>query len=132
MTDTVASANRRLVLEYIRIFYNEKDFDRARPMLTEDFANHHTGVGTGRERTIETFREQVGVPLPDFTLTVLRSIAEGDFVWTCGVVRAFPDTPSALVVDIWRVENGRLAEHWDVAQGLPSDGTAAELIAEVS
>ncbi|MET9643289.1 nuclear transport factor 2 family protein [Streptomyces syringium] len=123
-------ANKDLVSEYIEAFYNAKDFDRAKSLLTEDFANHHPGVGAGRDRTVETFREQAAGPFPAFSLTVLRMIAEGEFVWTHSVARIAPQAPPAVVVDIWRVEDGKLAEHWDVGQAVPEGTTLDEMVSD--
>jgi predicted SnoaL-like aldol condensation-catalyzing enzyme len=120
-------ANKELVAEYIRLFYNEKDFDRARELLTEGFVNHHHGVGAGRDRTVRTFRAAVSA-MPEFSLTVRRVVAEGDQVWTQSVARAAPGAHPSVVVDIWRIEDGRLAEHWDVGQAVPDGSTLAEMI----
>ncbi|WP_435278865.1 nuclear transport factor 2 family protein [Streptomyces sp. 1222.5] len=119
--------NKELVSEYIRLFYNEKDFDRARELLTEGFVNHHHGVGAGRDRTVETFRAAVSV-MPEFSLTVRRVVAEGDQVWTHSVAKAAPGAHPSVVVDIWRVEDGRLAEHWDVGQPVPEGSTLDAMV----
>ncbi|RLU89242.1 hypothetical protein CTZ27_22685 [Streptomyces griseocarneus] len=122
-------ANKDLVTEYIRLFYNDKDFGRARLLLTEGFVNHHPGVGAGRDRTVEAF-SGAAAAMPGFSLTVRRIVAEGDQVWTHSVAKAAPDAQPAVVVDIWRIEDGRLAEHWDVAQGVPEDSSLEELVDE--
>ncbi len=128
--ETSTKANKELVLEFIRAFYNDKDFDRAEELLTEDFANHHPGVGVGRDRTISTFREQAAEPFPAFSLTVRRIVAEGDYVWTHSLVRVMPEAAGAVVVDIWRVRDGLLAEKWDVAQGVPEGSSADEMMSD--
>jgi len=128
-TDSL-KANKELVSEFIRVFYNDKDFDRARTMLTEDFTNHHPGAGVGPDRTVDSFREHAATPFPDFSLTLQRMIAEDDQVWTHGVVRVSPDAPPVIVVDLWRIEDGRLAEHWDVGQAVPEGSTLDEMIAD--
>ncbi|MFJ9130439.1 nuclear transport factor 2 family protein [Streptomyces sp. NPDC102340] len=119
-------ANKELVAEYIRLFYNEKDFDRARELLAEGFVNHHHGVGVGRDRTVETFRGAAS-QMPEFSLTVRRIVAEGDQVWTHSVARVAPGAHPSVVVDIWRIDNGELAEHWDVGQAVPEGSTLAEM-----
>jgi predicted SnoaL-like aldol condensation-catalyzing enzyme len=128
-TDSLA-ANKKLVTEFIRSFYNEKDLDRARSLLAEKFVNHHPGVGVGRERTLDSFREQVVEHLPQFSLTVRRMVAEGDYVWTHSLVKPFPDAPDVVVVDIWRIQDGVLAEHWDVGQSVPEDSTVDEMLSD--
>lgn len=117
--------NKELVSAYIEAFYNDKDFDRAGAMLTDDFHNHHPGVGVGRQRTIETFSAQA---TPSFTYSIQRIIAEDSFVWTHGVVSVAPGVPPVVVVDIWRVADGLLAEHWDVAQAVPPETSLEEMV----
>jgi predicted SnoaL-like aldol condensation-catalyzing enzyme len=121
--------NKNLIREFYQTFYNSKDFDRARTMLTEDFVNHHPGVDSGRDNTIKGFQEQVADHFPQFSLEVRRIIAEGDFVWTHGLIRLAPDKPAAISVDIWRIADGLLAEHWDVGQSIPEGLTADDLLA---
>lgn len=122
--------NKKLVSEFIRSFYNEKDFHRARLMLAEGFVNHHPGVGVGRDRTINGFREHVAEQFPKFSLTIRRMVAEGDYVWTHGLVKLAPDAPDVVVVDIWRIHDGMLAEHWDVGQSVPEDSTVDEMLSD--
>lgn len=124
------AANKKIVSEFIQFFYNEKDLDRARSMLAENFANHHPGVGVGRDQTIEGFREQIVKPFPEFSLTIRRMIAEGDYVWTHGLVKLAPTAPDVIVVDIWRIHDGMLAEHWDVGQSVPENCTVDEMISD--
>ncbi|WP_107657101.1 nuclear transport factor 2 family protein [Nocardia suismassiliense] len=121
---------KTLVSDFIRLFYNEKNFDRAAELLRPDFVNHHPGVGVGRQRTVDTFRKEVGDPFPEFTLTIRRMVAEDDHVWTHGLVQLEPDGPVVIVVDIWRIEDGLLAEKWDVHQGVPEGSSVAEMISD--
>lgn len=127
--DDRLAAHKELVHRFCEAFYNSKDFDLARTMLTEDFANHHPGVEAGRDNTISGFRQQVVDALPEFSLEIRRIVAEGDFVWTHGLIRRAPGEPIAVSVDIWRVADGLLAEHWDVGQPIPDGSTADDLLA---
>lgn len=125
LADPPAAATTQLVLSFIEAFYNDKDFERAGELLSEDFVNHHPGVGVGRQRTIDTFRRWVAEPQPGFSLVVRRTVAEGDLVVTHAHARPAPEADGAVVVDIWRVEGGRLVEKWDVGQA-PPDGSSIE------
>jgi predicted SnoaL-like aldol condensation-catalyzing enzyme len=127
-SDDGTPAPRELVLAFIEAFYNEKDFERAAGMLAEDFANHHPGVGVGRQRTVETFSRWVAEPLPDLSLTVRRVIAEGELVVTHSHLVPTPGATGAAVVDIWRVAGGRLAEKWDVGQDITADSSVDEML----
>jgi predicted SnoaL-like aldol condensation-catalyzing enzyme len=127
-TDSYAT-HKDLVRKFYQAFYNNKDFDRARTMLTEDFINHHPGVDVGRDNTIRGFQEQIVDHFPEFSLEIRRIIAEDDFVWTHGLIRLVADKPAAVSVDIWRIVDGLLAEHWDVGQAIPDGLTADDLLA---
>lgn len=48
----------------------------------------------------------------DFRYELVRTISEGDFVVTHGVYHGFGPQPM-IAFDLWRVENGLIAEHWD-------------------
>lgn len=45
-------------------------------------------------------------------------IGEGNFVLVVSEIKS-PQGTSAAVYDMWRVENGKVAEHWDVGQNVP-------------
>lgn len=123
------AAHKDLVRNFYDAFYNSKDFDRARTMLAEDFINHRPGVGIGRDSTINGFQEQIVAHFPDFSLEIRRIIAEDDFVWTHGLVRLAADRPPVISVDIWRITDGLLAEHWDVGQPIPEGMTEDDMLA---
>ncbi|WP_051765697.1 nuclear transport factor 2 family protein [Saccharothrix syringae] len=115
------AANKELVADFCETFYNAKDFARAATLLADDFHNHHHGAGIGPARTVDSFREQVSDRFPGFSLEIRRAVAEGDLVWTYGLVRFDEGAPVAATVDIWRVADGKLAEKWDVGQAVTEE-----------
>jgi predicted SnoaL-like aldol condensation-catalyzing enzyme len=60
---------------------------------------------------------------PELSVELKRVIAEGDLVVTHGLLKTSPDDRGTAAADIFRVENGKVVEHWDVLQPVP--GTAA-------
>lgn len=123
-----ATANKALVRRYCQAFYNDKDFALAQTMLADGFVNHHPGAGSGPDATIRSFRAQIADRFPAFTLRIRRIVAGADYVWTHSLVSLDGETPSAVTVDIWRIADGMLAEHWDVAQQLPEDVAVDDII----
>lgn len=119
--------NRQTVLDFYRLFYNEKRFDEGAQLLAESFVNHHPGTkGHGRQGMIDDFgRHARG--LPGFHIDAKRLVAEGDYVWSHNLITGLPQGGQAVSVEIWRFENGVIAEHWDVAQGLTSDQDPASM-----
>jgi predicted SnoaL-like aldol condensation-catalyzing enzyme len=60
---------------------------------------------------------------PKLRLDFKRVIAEGDFVVVHSHLKPNSSDRGRAVVDIFRVENERLVEHWDVMQPVPSQAT---------
>ena len=66
--------------------------------------------------------EKIGVlSAPKSKVDVLRAAAEGDLVFLQIRQPKSPQSPEMVIVDIFRVENGKIAEHWDVMQAVPAD-----------
>jgi predicted SnoaL-like aldol condensation-catalyzing enzyme len=57
---------------------------------------------------------------PDAVQTIHRSFVDGDHVIVHVHVARWKGDPGMAVVDIFRLENGMIAEHWDVLQDVPS------------
>ena len=55
---------------------------------------------------------------PDAHFEIQRIIVEGDLAMV-HVKASLPGAPDASVADIYRFENGRIVEHWDVLQQVP-------------
>lgn len=114
--------SKKTLLEFYRLFYNEKRFEEGAALLNENFVNHHPGAqGKGRQGMIDDFGHAAKTIFPNFHIEAKRLVAEGDFVWTHSLVTGLPQGGRAVSVDIWRFENGQIAEHWDVAQSLKPD-----------
>ena len=55
------------------------------------------------------------------TFDIRRVIAENDLVVVHYLLKMSPDDLGQAVVDIFRVEDGRIVEHWDVLQPVPAE-----------
>jgi len=96
--------------------------------MRDDYIQHNEDAPQGKVGFIQFF-EGIFKGLPDFSYTIKRIIAEGDIVMMYSTTTAThkgewlgnPPTGNKLnfdVVDIFRIENGKIAEHWDVADTL--------------
>lgn len=56
---------------------------------------------------------------PDLKLDIKRVIAEGDIVVTHSHLVLEPGTPGRALADFFRLEDGKVVEHWDVVQDIP-------------
>jgi predicted SnoaL-like aldol condensation-catalyzing enzyme len=110
--------NKALVSGFIDSVFNAKQLDRIDSFLAPDYIQHNPGVPTGREG----FRAAIGgflTATPTYRFEVKRMIAEGDLVVVHGHGRAAPEDRGTAIVDIYRVVDGKLVEHWDVMQAVP-------------
>ena len=77
---------------------------------------HHNPFFEGSAEALKAGMEENARQNPDKVLEVKRAIAEGDFVAVHSHVRQKPGEPGAAVVHIFRFENGRMVELWDLGQ----------------
>lgn len=114
----VQRRNKAISVKFLDEFFNKKNFAVAEQFLTEDYKQHNPGVVTGRQGLIE-FATEFLKANPELTMEVKRVMAEGDYVFLHVHLKFHPTDRGAAVADIYRIENGKIAEHWDVMQPIP-------------
>jgi predicted SnoaL-like aldol condensation-catalyzing enzyme len=82
---------------------------------------HHNPFFEGSAESLMAAMEEKARQNPDKTLEVKRAIAEGAFVAVHAYVRHKSNDPGAAVIHIFRFENGRIVELWDVGQPVPAE-----------
>jgi predicted SnoaL-like aldol condensation-catalyzing enzyme len=80
---------------------------------------HHNPFFEGSAGALQAGMEENSWQSPDKVFTILRTVSEGDFVVTHSHVQQNPDQRGAVVVHIFRFENGHIVELWDVGQPIP-------------
>jgi predicted SnoaL-like aldol condensation-catalyzing enzyme len=72
--------------------------------------------------SVKQMLENMGISnWPKQKVDFKRVIAEGDLVMLQVVQPKSGDMPETVIVDIFRVENGKIAEHWDLMQAVPAN-----------
>jgi predicted SnoaL-like aldol condensation-catalyzing enzyme len=104
-------ANKALVLEAMTALFQRKDVLAVERLYSPDYIQHNPEIPQGREALAKLVAQ---LP-PAVHYEPGLVIAEGAYVAIHGRIRGWAPEPQ-VVVDIFRVENGRLAEHWDVLQ----------------
>jgi predicted SnoaL-like aldol condensation-catalyzing enzyme len=114
-----AEHNRRLAVRGFREFA-AGNVDVLRTLLHEDFVEHSPGNPSGRDAFIEFIAK---APVAGARLDLKRVIADDDHV-VMHYHMSTSDTPDdgrgVAVVDIWRMVDGQIVEHWDVLQDVPA------------
>lgn len=106
---------KQLITAFYQQFFNEHDLTAPLRMVREDYIQHNPGVGQGRQALIDAFAEKFKHN-PDFHLEIQMIIAEGDMVAVYLKNTDVNGRTKARVVDVYRLEDHMLAEHWDVLQ----------------
>lgn len=111
-------SNKELIREFYSEVFNAHNAPLAAKYLREDYIQHNPGVPQGAAGFIEAFDAKFKSGAY-FHLEIKDLIEEGDKIVV--YLKALkPDGSTATrVVDIYRIEDGKLAEHWDVLQ--PAD-----------
>jgi predicted SnoaL-like aldol condensation-catalyzing enzyme len=113
MSTSHEEKNKSIVLEAFETLFNKRDYKNALKLWSPKYIQHSAHIPPGRDGLIELVKN---------VLTTMRYenqaiVAEGDLVLLHGRFSGLGDgVPNWVVVDIVRMENGVLAEHWDVIQ----------------
>jgi predicted SnoaL-like aldol condensation-catalyzing enzyme len=103
-------------------FYHEVllpfDYTHAHKYLSESYKQHDAMAEDGPEG-LRKFLEQARIDYPDSVTTIKRAFVDDDYVIFHVHVMLEPGTRGFAVVDIFRMENGKIMEHWDVIQPVP-------------
>ncbi len=110
--------NKSLIRDFYRRAVNQGDIAFAEQLIADDYIQHSKAVKPGKAGILEalTYMKQMPKP-PSTTPPFVRLIAEGDFVVTN--LSFNWSGKQRVVVDLFRIENGKAAEHWDAVQDQP-------------
>lgn len=111
--------NKALVLEAMTSLFQRRDTSAIERLYTQDYIQHNPDIPQGRDALVAIVAQ---LPEEVFYEPGLM-VSEGDLVAIHGRIRGWSDKPQ-VVVDLFRVKGGKLAEHWDVLQNEAS-GTSA-------
>lgn len=106
---------REVVLDFYQAALNDKEADRAAALVTTGYLQHNPAVRDGREG-LRAFVEFLRQRFPESKNTIIRTISEDDLVVLHVHSVREVGKPGRAIVDIFRVEDGLVAEHWDVIQ----------------
>lgn len=103
--------NKALVLDAMTSLFQRHDTSAVERLYAADYIQHNPNIPQGRD----ALQALVAGLSPSVYYEPGLIIAEGDLVAIHGRIRGWADIPQ-VVVDIFRVEEGKLVEHWDVLQ----------------
>ena len=121
----VAQQNTAVVLAYMDTVFNKHEVEQAFKLyVAPQFRQHNPTIADGNAAALQALTRYTHEQFPEVRLEVKRTVAQGDLVAVHS--RYFKHTSDRAsghgqaVVDIYRLEHGKIVEHWDVAQDIPA------------
>jgi len=111
-------ANLQLVLAVYEQVLKPLDAASVDKFFASDYVQHNPMARTGADG-LKSFLEWARASSPRAEHRIKRMFADGDHVVAHVHVIINPGELGNAVVDIFRIADGRIAEHWDVAQPVP-------------
>jgi len=112
------AANKALVLAFYEQAFNDRQPEEAATHLGAGYTQHNPGALDGAEGFISYMLWLHG-QYPELHLDIKRAIAEDDLVVTHSNLHLTPGDLGMAAIDILRIVDGKIVEHWDVMQDVP-------------
>ena len=121
-----AKRNKELIEAFCATVFNGHDLSGLSQCMRDDYIQHNPDCPQGKAGFTEFF-QVIFKAMPDFKYSIKQIIAEGNLVWmycrvsgthTGGEWLGVPPSGNRLdfdAVDMFRIQDGMIAEHWDVA-----------------
>ncbi len=115
--DALTERNKKVVRDFYTTVLIGRDVDAAPKFVRADYIQHNPQVPTGLKGFMDTFRERFAQKLPpDYKRELLNVVGDNDIVITY-MRRTWTGKDGqhhqALGFDMFRVQDGMIAEHWD-------------------
>src|ERR1700733_1766930 len=112
--------NTAFVIEAFETLFNRRDIEKAKKFWSPDYIQHSALVPAGRDGLFSTIMNA-----PEMRYEHQLAVAEGDYVMIHGRFSHIGRAANWIVVDICRLHDGVLVEHWDVIQDEVGEAASA-------
>ncbi|MGW4384630.1 nuclear transport factor 2 family protein [Kitasatospora sp. NPDC004531] len=110
--------NKQLVTDYLTTVWNEGKADEADRFLAENLIQHNPNLPDGR-KPVADFVAGFKTQVPDGRFEIRRIASDHDLVFVHSHFTAHDGDRGMAVVDVFRIEGGLIAEHWDAKENVP-------------
>ncbi|WPU92188.1 nuclear transport factor 2 family protein [Mucilaginibacter sabulilitoris] len=113
------TSNKQRVLSFYKLIVGQRKAELIPEFVREDYIQHNPTVKQGRAGVTEmiNYLKTLPAPLAGAKSPIIRAIQEGDFVVTHLDIRFMGKR--MVVIDLFKLKDGMLAEHWDAIQEIP-------------
>jgi predicted SnoaL-like aldol condensation-catalyzing enzyme len=115
----IQEKNKKLVRDFYELAFNQhKPTEAAKKYIGDKYIQHNPNVPNGAE-AFYTYFEAYFKQHPKSHVIFSHILADNDLVALHLNAKADEKDRGRAIVDIFRVENGKIVEHWDVVQDVP-------------
>jgi predicted SnoaL-like aldol condensation-catalyzing enzyme len=116
----VLETNKQTVLDFYEVGLNQRDFEAARKLIGPTYTQHNPRIADGIAG-FRGFLDELRESFPNLRAEVKRIVAEEDYVVAHVHGIRVPGQLGTAIVDLFRLEDGKIVEHWDVMQPIPEE-----------
>ncbi|MES5044074.1 nuclear transport factor 2 family protein [Rhizobium nepotum] len=111
-------ANRKLVIEFYDTVFNKHEVAKGAAVIVDSYKQHNPMVPDGKAPFVDYFTGFFK-DNPQSKARIVRSATDGDLVYLHIHSTEKDGDRGRAIVDIFRVADGKITEHWDVIQAVP-------------
>ena len=112
-------ANKQAVIEFYNKALNDKDYAAASKYLGDRYTQHNPTAKDGPEG-LKGFIDFLRDKFPQSHSDIVQSFADGDYVILHVHSVRTPGTAGRAIFDLFKLEKGKVVEHWDAVQDIPA------------
>jgi predicted SnoaL-like aldol condensation-catalyzing enzyme len=116
--NTTPEQNKELAKKLLELAFTKKDVNAAAELVTDEYIQHNPGVPTGKSGFVNAIPFFYKM-FPDLKWELKHIWADGDYVIIHSHYQFTKEGTGSAVVDIFRIKDGKIDEHWDVIQEIP-------------
>jgi predicted SnoaL-like aldol condensation-catalyzing enzyme len=115
----MSEENKKVVIAFYEKALNDRDVETAFRLYGGKYYRQHNPLVEDGEEGVRKFANWIGDHHPNAHGEIKRAFADGDFVILHSHWIGLISDSGDAVVDIFRLEDGKVVEHWDVIQPIP-------------
>lgn len=120
MAGPLEEANKKVVVDFFELAINQKKpLEATKKYIGDKYIQHNPHAANGAAAFVSYFEAKFKKK-PNYKIIIKRVIAEGDFVVVHSNGKDNDKDSGLAIVDIMRLEKGKIVEHFDVVQMVPT------------
>jgi predicted SnoaL-like aldol condensation-catalyzing enzyme len=108
--------NKKMVADFYQELFGNKNIDAINECIGDVYVQHNPYVADGKEALIAACKDWF-INAPKERIDIQHIAADSDLVFIH--TKSHASTKVISIIDIFRIQNGKIVEHWDVAQAVP-------------